>query len=218
MSEHIIRRGSPPTTPPAPTRRRRRTIEISEQELHGLIHGPTQDDLEPELELLDVTPESFPDCTPTGLSSSSSQRLAHTMRRGAVSATPATPVPTVMPATLPERTNTSKAERVVSAPPAASAPRAASTPPAASAPRVASAPRTASAPLPQLFLPSLHAPDAEPREMTEIRTMVFTAPASKAPIAAATPIRTLLRTERARLVLLVTGLGLGLGAAASWLL
>jgi hypothetical protein len=209
MSEHIIRRGSPPTTPPAPTRRRRRTIEISEQELHGLIHGPTQDDLEPELELLDVTPESFPDCTPTGLSSSSSQRLAHTMRRGAVSATP---VPTVTPAPLPERTNTSKAERVVSAPPAASAPRATSTS------RAASAPRTASAPLPQLFLPSLHPPDAEPREMTEIRTMVFAAPASKAPVAAATPIRPLLRTGHARLVLLVTLLGLGLGAAASWLL
>jgi len=215
MSEHIIRRGSPPTTPPAP-RRRRRTIEISEQQLHGLIHDPTQDDLEAELELLDVTPESFPDCTPTGLSSTSSQRLAHTMRRGSVSAMPAAPA--VTPAPPPERTNTSKTERAASAPRAAStasAPRTASTPRAASVPRTATPPR---APLPQLFLPSLLPPDPEPREMTEIRTMVFAAPANKAPVAAATPIRPLLRTQRARLVLLVTLLGLGLGAAASWLL
>jgi hypothetical protein len=60
----------------------RPTIELSDRQIHGLIHGPTQDDLEAELELIDAHPNVFPDATPESLPRISVPRLAHTQRRG----------------------------------------------------------------------------------------------------------------------------------------
>ena len=64
MGEHIVRRGQP-TRAPQPTERRS-TAEIPKQQLHGLIHDPTHDDLEAELqlELADARPKVLPDSTP----------------------------------------------------------------------------------------------------------------------------------------------------------
>jgi hypothetical protein len=102
MGDHIVRRETP-TSPPQPSERRP-TDEIPEQQLHQLIHNPTHDDLESELELIDAHPMVFPDSTPESLPTMSQPRLAHTLRRDLRSG-PVPVVPSLPP--LPSRTGIS---------------------------------------------------------------------------------------------------------------
>jgi hypothetical protein len=98
MGANIVRR-RPPVKPPQPAERRP-TTELTKEQLHELIRHPGHDlfepvhvDLEAELEVVDQ-PEIFPDGTPISLPSTSSPRLAHTLRRGPhLEAGPAAPPP-----------------------------------------------------------------------------------------------------------------------------
>jgi len=200
MGEHIIRRGQP-TKPPQP-RERRSTAEIPQHQLHGLIHDPTHDDLEAELELVDGLPAVLPDATPVSLQSASSQRLAHTMRRGAT--TPAQAVPVAPPVAPSEPT-----EVLAVPPPSARA--------AARAARMMQAPPSPAPLGKNEALPSLFVHDPEPRLLTEIRMLPVEAPATVASTAEAAAIPRLRIAGRARLLLPVGMLVLALGAAAFWL-
>ena len=239
MGDHIVRR-EPPTRPRQPSERRP-TAEIPEQQLHELIHDPTQDDLEAELELVDAFPDVLPEATPDSLSIPSSPRLAHTLRRGMRSgAAPIVPPPPP-PAAASARAAMPHLGRPASrppAPPAAHPPaglppvgRLATATPRVPAPTVASAgaaPRLARPSrqvlaassenaIERVVVPALTSFDAELRDTTIWEPRAVAAPSQPLVVAAA-PRRPALRTAgRARVAVPIGLVVFALGVAAFWL-
>lgn len=120
MGVNIVKR-RPPVRLPQPAELRQ-TAQLTERQLHELIFDRAADrfdhahgDLEPEIEIVEALPEVLPDATPTSVPSTSSLRLAHTLRRDSqLDVRPAgqpamttRPTPATPPATLVERTGTS---------------------------------------------------------------------------------------------------------------
>jgi hypothetical protein len=93
----------PADRPPQLTERT--TTEIAAPQLEELISDPARPELEPELELMHGVPAPFPEATPTSWPSSSSPRLAHTLRRmptPSIAPAVAFPEPAPRPIAMPE--------------------------------------------------------------------------------------------------------------------
>jgi hypothetical protein len=214
MGDHIVRRETP-TRSPQPSERRP-TAELPEQQLHQLIHNPTQDDLESELELIDAHPMDFPEATPESLPTMSQPRLAHTLRRDLRSG-PVPVVPSLPP--LPPRAGIStlamsRAQRPT--PSVTTMPRAED--PAES--ELPSTERPTLPAIPRFTGPVTAASGAEPRPaMARQALPSIDIAASEPPPAAATPRTSLLRKAgQAHLVVRITVPLLALGTLAFLLL